>query len=55
MKSHGLANYDMTGLTYTDKMGLVGRGMSASTLVLVSAACLRALGFLVKESNKGEE
>ena len=45
MESHGFANYDMNGLTFTDQMGLVGRGMSAVSLAVVLAPVLKALGF----------
>ena len=47
MSCHGFESYDLScGLSYTDKMGLVGRGMCASSLVLVLAPCLKALGHL---------
>ena len=46
MMAHGFMSYNMSGLSYTDQMGLVGRGMSAAALAIVLGAAAKALGAL---------
>jgi hypothetical protein len=47
MSMHGLHDYNFQGLTMTEQMGLVGRGMNAATLVALLVPALKALGFYV--------
>ena len=48
MTTHGLYDYNFQGLTMTEQMGLVGRGMNAATLVALLVPSLKALGFYVR-------
>lgn len=43
MAARGFSAYDFSGLTFSEQMGLVGRGMSATSLAVVLAASLKAL------------
>jgi hypothetical protein len=44
MKSHGIHNYNFSGLSTSEQMGMVGRGMSAVTLAIVLGPAVKALG-----------
>jgi hypothetical protein len=43
MAAHGFEQYSFSGLSFAEQMGLIGRGMSATSLAVVLAASLKAL------------
>jgi hypothetical protein len=43
MAAHGFHGYDFGGLAFCDQMGLIGRGMSATSLAVIFAASLKAM------------
>lgn len=45
MAAHGFSDYRMEGLSLNEKMGLVGRGMAATTLATILAPVAKALGY----------
>jgi hypothetical protein len=45
MNVHGLPDYNFEGLTATEQMGLIGRGMNVATLVALLIPALKSIGF----------